>query len=136
MSYLSTLDTILYNIGSWLIIQNDDEKPTVHSLDLNIGMKVALFDGSTSKAKYVGMNDIDKCLPKGTWKGFQVPHSYFIMVNTTTVHSNSMTFQGFYELAILTFFGSSVKFRMLWSAYRVHSINIANLPHYISRMIL
>jgi hypothetical protein len=27
-------------------------------------MKVALFDGSTSKAKCVGMNVIDKCSPK------------------------------------------------------------------------
>ena len=100
MSYLSTLDTILYNIGSWPINQNNDEKPLVHFLDLNIGMKVTLFDGSTSKAKCVGMNVIDKGSPKGTWKGFQVPHSFFIIVNISTVCSNSMNFQAFYEMGI------------------------------------
>lgn len=98
MSSLSTLDTILYNIGNGPITQNDDGKPIVHLLDLNIGMKVALSDGSTSKEKCVGMNVIDECSPKGTWKGFRVPHSFFIVVNISTVHLNSMNFQAFYEM--------------------------------------
>ena len=71
-------------------------------------MKVARFNESTFKAKCVGMNVIDEGSPKGTWKGFQVPHTFFIMVNTSTVCSNSMNFQAFYEMGNLTILGSSI----------------------------
>jgi hypothetical protein len=82
-------------------------------------MEVALLVRSALEDQCVGLGIRLECSPQGTWEGFRIPHSYYIVVRLTVVFPEFSHHASFCEIPGLRTLGESVRYRILWSGYQV-----------------
>jgi hypothetical protein len=77
-----------------------------------------------------------ECSPQGTWEGFRVPHSDYVVVRLTAVFPEYSHHASYYEIPDLRTLGDSVGYRILWSGYRVQPADVALRMSYLRRVLL
>jgi hypothetical protein len=92
-------------------------KPHRQYLDLAVGMEVALLVSGTHEDECVGLGIILKCSPQGTWEGFRVPHSDYVVMRLTTVFPEYSHHASYCEILDLKTLRNSIRYRILWSGY-------------------
>jgi hypothetical protein len=100
-------------------------------LDLAVGMEVALLVCGTHEDECVGLGIILECFPLGTWEGFRVPHSHYVVVRLTAVFPEYSHHASYYEIPDLKTLRDSIGYRILWSGYRVRPVDCST-PHVLS----
>jgi hypothetical protein len=76
-------------------------------------MEVALLDCTLVDEQCAGLEIILECSSKGTWKGFRVPQSFYVVVRLTSTFPK-FTHHVFYcDILELTTLGESVGYRIL-----------------------
>jgi hypothetical protein len=96
-------------------------------LDLAVGMEVALLVCNTHEDECVGLGIILKCSPQGTWEGFRVPHSHYVVMRLTAIFSEYSHDASYCEIPDLKTLGDSIGYRILWSGYRVRPADCSTL---------
>jgi hypothetical protein len=100
-------------------------------LDLAVGMEVALLVCSTHEDECVGLGIILECSPQGTWEGFRVLHSHYVVVRLTVVFPEYSHHASYCEIPDLKTLGDSIGYRILWSGYRYRPADCST-PHVLS----
>jgi hypothetical protein len=94
-------------------------------------MEVVLLVRRTHEDQCVGLEIILECFPQGTWKGFKVPHSDYVVVRLTAVFPEYSHHASYCEIPDLRTLEDSVGYQILWSGYRVRPAD-CNTPHVLS----
>ena len=97
----------------------EDVKPVQEFLDLAEQMEVALLEESGGSKRCVAAGVIMECSPKGTWEGFLIPHSFFLIVRVSSVNPEFSETPAFCELPDVLTIGCAVGRLVLWSGYKV-----------------
>lgn len=63
-----------------------DVQPIQQFLNLVQNMKVALLLGFACDVHYAKIGVIVGSFPRGFWEGFQVPHSFYVIVKLVTMN--------------------------------------------------
>jgi hypothetical protein len=106
-------------------------RPHRQYLDLAVGMEVALLVCGTHEDECVGLGIILEYSLQGTWEGFKVPHSHYVVVRLTAVFPEYSHHASYCEILDLRTLGDSVGYRILWSGYRVRPADFST-PHVLS----
>jgi hypothetical protein len=114
-------------IGCRLIPCIQGHRPHRQHLDLVVGMEVALLVCGTHEDECVGLGIILECFPQGTWEGFRVPHSHYVVVRLTVVFPEYSHHASYYEIPDLKALVDSIGYRILWSGYRVRPADCSTL---------
>jgi hypothetical protein len=109
------------------VLTTQGHKPHRLYLDLAVDMEVVLLIRGTHEDQCVGLEIILECSPQGTWKGFRVPHSDYVVVTLTAIFLEYSHHPSYCKISDLRTFGDSVGYRILWSGYRVRSIDCSTL---------
>jgi hypothetical protein len=75
----------------------------------------------------VGLGIILECSPQGTWEGFRVPHSHYVVMRLTVVFPEYSHHASYCEILDLKTLGDSIGYRILWSGYRVRPADCSTL---------
>jgi hypothetical protein len=94
-------------------------------------MEVALLVRSVLEDQCAGLRIILEYYPQGTWEGFRVPHSYYVVIRLTTVFPEFSHHTSFCEIPGLRTLGEFIGYRILWSGYRVRPAE-GNIPYVLS----
>ncbi|KAG0567459.1 hypothetical protein KC19_7G136300 [Ceratodon purpureus] len=97
----------------------EDVEPVQEFLDLAEQMEVALLEESGGSKRCVAAGVIMECSPKGTWEGFLIPHSFFLIVRVSSVNPEFSETPAFCELPNVLTIGCAVGRLVLWSGYKV-----------------
>nr|PNR58557.1 hypothetical protein PHYPA_005552 [Physcomitrium patens] len=95
----------------------EDEKPIGQFLTLE-EMEVTLLVTDETGTRCTGFGIIDECSPKGVWCGYLVPHSFFVIVNLTSVNSEYRGHTAYCEEPSVSTLGDAENHRVLWSGYK------------------
>jgi hypothetical protein len=106
-------------------------RPHRQYLNLAVDMEVALLVCGTHEDKCMGLEIILECSPQGTWEGFRVPHSHYVVVRLTVVFPEYSHHASYYEIPDLRTLGDSVEYQILWSGYLVRPADCST-PHVLS----
>jgi hypothetical protein len=94
-------------------------------------MEVALLVCGTHEDECVGLGIILECSPQGTWEGFRVPHSHYVVVRLTAVFLEYSHHASYCEIPDLKTLGDSIGYWILWNGYRVRPADCST-PHVLS----
>jgi hypothetical protein len=106
-------------IGCRLIPSTQCSRPQSQYLDLEVDMEVVLLVRTTFEDHCVGLGIFLECSLQGTWEGFRIPQSYYVVVRLTAVFSEFSHHASSCEIPGLKTLVESVGYRILWSSYRV-----------------
>jgi hypothetical protein len=76
-------------------------------------MEVALLQSDGYDLHYAGVGVIVECYPKGTWEGFRVPDSFFVIVRLMTVKKDFLGLAAYCKNSDLTSLGDCLGYRIL-----------------------
>jgi hypothetical protein len=94
-------------------------------------MEVALLVCGTHEDECVGLGIILEYSPQGTWEGFRVLHSDYVVVRLTAIFPEYSHQASYCEILDFRTLGDSVRYRILWSGYRVQTADCST-PHVLS----
>ena len=103
-----------------------DEKPIQQFLSLTVNMDVALLQTVGADLLYAGLDTIVECSPKEFWKGFRVPHSFFLVVKLLHVVDDFKDHNAYCKILEFMTFNCCVGYRILWSGYKVRPIETSS----------
>ena len=121
--YFSENDTAPTPVGWQPTLDASEEKPIDQFLTLTVNMEVALLHSDGSDHHCAGVGVIVECSRKGTWEGFRVPQSFFVIIRFMTVKKDFLGLAVYCENSDLTSLGDCLGYRILWSGYKVRPLD-------------
>jgi hypothetical protein len=105
-------------LAGLLVERNSHATGLLYTVAPARALRVALLVRTALEDQCLGLGIILECSPLGTWEGFRVPHSYYVVVRLTAIFSEFSNHASFCEILGLRTLGESVGYQILWSGYR------------------